>query len=85
MMWAINSIRFSEGSNPTISSRCLESAGCRRDSGFRAERRLSRDLCGEARGLYTFLHAFQKKAQATPKRDLEIAKNRFGQMLGGRK
>jgi phage-related protein len=31
------------------------------------------------------LHAFQKKTQATPKRDLEIAKNRFGQMLGGRK
>jgi len=23
------------------------------------------------------LHAFQKKIQATPKRDLEIAKNRF--------
>ena len=31
------------------------------------------------------LHAFRKKTQATPKRDLEIVKNRFGQMLGGRK
>jgi phage-related protein len=30
-------------------------------------------------------HVFQKKTQATPKKDLEIAKNRFGQMLGGRK
>ena len=26
------------------------------------------------------LHAFQKKAQATPKRDLEIARQRFGKL-----
>jgi phage-related protein len=30
------------------------------------------------------LHAFQKKTQATPQKDLEIAKKRFGQLLGGR-
>jgi len=30
------------------------------------------------------LHAFQKKTQATPKKDLEIAKSRLGQLLGGR-
>ena len=30
------------------------------------------------------LHAFQKKTQATPKKDLEIAKRRLGQLLGGR-
>ena len=30
------------------------------------------------------LHAFQKKTEATPKKDLEIAKRRFGRMRGGR-
>jgi phage-related protein len=30
------------------------------------------------------LHAFQKKAQATPKKDLEIAKQRFAKMKGDR-
>jgi phage-related protein len=30
------------------------------------------------------LHAFHKKTQATPKKDLEIAKSRFQQLLGGR-
>jgi len=30
------------------------------------------------------LHAFQKKTQATPQKDLAIAKKRFGQLLGGR-
>jgi phage-related protein len=30
------------------------------------------------------LHAFRKKTQRTPKKDLEIAKRRFGQLLGGR-
>jgi len=30
------------------------------------------------------LHAFQKKTQATPKNDLQIAKRRFRQMLGGK-
>jgi phage-related protein len=29
------------------------------------------------------LHAFKKKAQATPKKDLEIARRRFRQLLGG--
>jgi phage-related protein len=30
------------------------------------------------------LHAFHKKTQSTPKKDLEIAKRRFGQVLGGK-
>ena len=30
------------------------------------------------------LHAFHKKSQVTPKKDLEIAKRRIGQLLGGR-
>ena len=30
------------------------------------------------------LHAFHKRTQRTPKKDLEIAKRRFGQLLGGR-
>ena len=29
------------------------------------------------------LHAFQKKTQATPKKDLEIAKQRFAKLKGG--
>jgi phage-related protein len=31
------------------------------------------------------LHAFQKKTQATPKRDIDIAKRRFAQLPGGSK
>ena len=30
------------------------------------------------------LHAFHKKTQTTPKKDLEIAKKRFGELSGGR-
>ena len=30
------------------------------------------------------LHAFQKKTQATPKKDMEIAKRRFRQLSGGK-
>lgn len=30
------------------------------------------------------LHAFQKKTQTTPKNDLQIARRRFRQLLGGR-
>ena len=29
------------------------------------------------------LHAFHKKTQVTPKKDIEIAKRRFGQITGG--
>jgi phage-related protein len=31
------------------------------------------------------LHAFQKKTQATTKKDLEIARHRFRELQGGRK
>ena len=30
------------------------------------------------------LHAFQKKTQATPRNDIQIARKRFRQLLGGR-
>ena len=30
------------------------------------------------------LHAFQKKTRATAKKDIEIAKMRYGQLLGGK-
>jgi phage-related protein len=30
------------------------------------------------------LHAFQKKTRTTPKKDVEIAKKRYGQLVGGR-
>jgi phage-related protein len=31
------------------------------------------------------LHAFQKKTQATSKRDVDMAKERFAQLMKGRK
>jgi len=37
----------------------------------------------QAEAVYV-LHAFQKKTQATAKRDLEVAKRRFRQLLGGK-
>ena len=40
-------------------------------------------LARQAEAVYV-LHAFQKKTQATAKRDLEIAKRRFRQLLGGK-
>lgn len=36
-------------------------------------------------GVVVVLHAFQKKTQATPRRDIEIAKERFAQLMKGRK
>lgn len=49
-----------------------------------------RDDSGAYRVIYTarladavyVLHAFQKKTQATPKRDLDLAKQRFQQIVG---
>jgi phage-related protein len=40
-------------------------------------------VAGRVEAVYV-LHAFHKKTQATPKKDLEIAKGRFGQVLGGK-
>ncbi len=37
----------------------------------------------QAEAVYV-LHAFQKKTQPTAKKDLEIAKRRFRQLLGGK-
>ena len=40
-------------------------------------------LARPAEAVYV-LHAFHKKTQTTPRKDLEIAKGRFRQLLGGR-
>jgi phage-related protein len=40
-------------------------------------------LARRAEAVYV-LHAFHKKTQATPRKDLEIAKGRFRQLVGGR-
>lgn len=40
-------------------------------------------LARRPEAVYVF-HAFHKKTQATPRRDLEIAKGRFKQLLGGK-
>jgi phage-related protein len=40
-------------------------------------------LARRAEAVYV-LHAFHKKTQPTPRKDLEIAKGRFRQLLGGR-
>lgn len=39
-------------------------------------------LARHAEAVYV-LHAFQKKTQATPKKDLEIARHRFRVLQGG--
>jgi phage-related protein len=85
MMRVINSTKFSEATSPTTSSRCPPSA-----KGVE-EIRVS-DSSGAYRVIYLarraeavyVLHAFHKKTQATPRKDLEIAKGRFRQLLGGR-
>lgn len=51
------------------------------------------DDAGTYRVIYTarlrnevvVLHAFQKKTQATPRHDLDLAKERFAQLMKGRK
>jgi phage-related protein len=84
VMRDINSRRSSEGTSPTISSRSGIGKGVE-------EIRVS-EPSGAYRVVYVarrveavyVLHAFHKKTQTTPQRDLEIAKRRFGQLLGGR-
>ena len=41
-------------------------------------------LCGNAGGGRFILHAFQKKTQATAKRDIDIAKARFTELMRDR-
>jgi phage-related protein len=85
MMLAINSTKFSEGSSPTI-SKPMPAVG----NGVE-EIRVT-EPSGAWRVIYVarrmeavyVLHAFHKKTQATPQKDLEIATRRSGQLLGGR-
>ena len=75
-----NLIKSSEAANRTTSIgkgveeiRVLESSGAYRVIYF----------ARRADAVYV-LHAFHKRTQRTPKKDIEIAKRRFGQLLGGR-
>jgi phage-related protein len=76
------------GNQPATSSPCRQSARASRRSGCRVW-----DDAGTYRVIYTarlvdvvyVLHAFQKKTQATAKQDLEIAKERFAQLMRARR
>ena len=83
-MQVTNLIRSSEATSRTTLSHCslgrgveeirvLESSGAYRVI----------YLARRADAVYV-LHAFHKKTQRTPKKDLEIAKRRFGKLSGGR-
>ncbi len=84
-MLVINSTKFSEETSPTTSSRCPPSARVSRRFAFSDSSGAYRViyLARRAEAVYV-LHAFHKKTQATPRKDLEIAKGRFRQLLGGR-
>lgn len=84
MTWATNWTKFNEGISRTISSRCLALAKVRKRFAFRSPVESYRVIYVARRleAVYV-LHAFQKKTQATPKKDLEIAKQRFGMLKGG--
>jgi hypothetical protein len=85
MMWVTNSTEFNEATSPTTSSRCppigkgVEEIRVSESSGAYRVIYLAR----RAEAVYV-LHALRKKTQATPRKDLEIAKGRFRQLLGGR-
>ena len=71
------------------SLKCLRDfpEGARHDAGYQLDK-VQRgdqpdDLARRVEAVYV-LHAFHKKTQPTPKKDLEIAKGRFRQLLGGR-
>ena len=85
MMRVINSTESSEATSPTISSRCRSSAMVSEEIDVSNSSGAYRViyLAKQAEAVYV-LHAFQKKTQATPKKDLEIAKRRFRQLLGGK-
>lgn len=78
-----NSKRYGAAINRTTSGRCPPLA--------RVSIRVS-DASGAYRVIYLarredavyVLHAFHKKTRRTPRNDLEIAKRRFGQVLGGK-
>src|ERR1022692_2501711 len=73
-----NLIRSREATSRTTSSHCPPSARVLKRFAF-----CNRAAPRRADVVYV-LHAFHKKTQRTPKKDLEIAKRRFGQLLGGR-
>ena len=84
-MQVINSIRFSKATNPTISSRCPPLARVWMRFAFRTRPGTYRVIYVARRKEAVYvLHAFQKKTQATPRNDLQVAKRRFRQLLGGR-
>lgn len=85
-MQAISWIRYRTDLRQTISKRCRQS-----EKGVEELRVW--DEAGTFRIIYTarladavyVLHAFQKKTQATPTRDIAIAKARFAELMGSQK
>ena len=82
-MWATNSTKFNEGISLTTSNRCPALAKV-------WKRFMLQSPSGTYRVIYVarrieavyVLHAFQKKTQATPRKDLDIARQRFGKLKG---
>jgi len=85
MTRVINSIKSSEATSPTI-FKPIPAVGKGveeiRVSGSSGAYRVIY-VARRVEAVYV-LHAFHKKAQVTPQKDLEIAKRRLGQLLGGR-
>ena len=85
-MRAISWTRYNVGRSPTISNRWAA-------VGKGVEEIRITDESGAFRVIYVarradavyVLHAFQKKTQATPKKDIDTAKRRFAQLSRGGK
>ena len=83
-MQAINWTRCSAVNSRTISSRCFPSARASKKSecGTTPAHTAWSTRLGLADAVYV-LHAFQKNTQATAKRDIELAKKRFTELMRG--
>jgi phage-related protein len=83
---ATNWTRCSAVSSLTILNLCPRSAGGVEEIRVMDESGAYRviDVARRAEAVYV-LHAFQKKTQATSKRDIETAKRRLAQLSRGRK
>ena len=78
--------KVQRGEQPDASSPCLQLARASRRSGYGTTRAPTGFVYSAriADAVYV-LHAFQKKAQATSKRDIDTAKEHFAQLMRDRK
>jgi len=85
-MPAIKSTKSSMASNPTISNRCPQSgkASKKPASGMTREHIGFFYTARLAEAVYVF-HVFEKKTQATLKRDIDTGKERFADLMRKRK